>query len=138
MPSYIPKSKNQEHITPDKIYNMICEISQIHKEQLYDPVPAGTPYKAPCFFNGLYGNWQEWNYLNPPYEVKTLTKFVDKAIEQASHGFKTWLLLPAKTDQDWFHMIIQRGYEIHWIRNRLRFKNNKWRATQSHFLVLIK
>lgn len=34
MNSYKPKSKNQEHITPDKIYGMIFELSGVSKEKL--------------------------------------------------------------------------------------------------------
>lgn len=132
--SYKPKSKNQEHITPDKIYDMIFEMSGV--SNLYDPCPIGTPYKSPCFFNGLYGDWREWNYVNPPYEVKTLTKFVVKAVEQAKKGNKSWMLLPSKTDQEWFHQYIKHRH-ITWIFRRLKFKNNKDSATDPHFLVLI-
>ena len=65
MTSYMPKSKNQEHITPDRIWEIIEKEWGLKKEIFYDPCPMGTPYKAPCFFNGLYGNWQPWNYVNP-------------------------------------------------------------------------
>lgn len=136
MSSYKPKSKHQEHITPDKIYDMIYEFSGVSKSQLYDPCPAGIPYKAPCFFNGLYGDWQKWNYVNPMYEVKTLTKFVIKAIEQSKKGNKSWMLLPSKTDQEWFHKYIKHKH-ITWIEKRLKFKNNTNHATDPHFLVLI-
>jgi len=136
MSSYKPKSKNQEHITPDKIYDMIFEMSGIPKEKLYDPCPIGTPYKSPCFFNGLYGDWKEWNYVNPMYEVKTLTKFVQKAVQQSEKGNKSWMLLPSKTDQAWFHIHI-KDRKITWIFRRLKFKNNKDHATDPHFLVLI-
>ena len=135
--SYKPNSKNQEHITPDKIYDIIEELSNIKRSELYDPVPEGTPYKAAIFFNGLYGDWQEWNYVNPPYEVKTLTKFVEKAVDQSTKGFKSWMLLPSKTDQAWFHKHIKQRHII-WIFRRLKFKNNKDSATDPHFLVLIK
>ncbi len=106
------------------------------KENLYDPCPINTPYKSPCFFNGLYGDWQEWNYVNPPYEVKTLTKFVEKAVEQSKKGKNSWMLLPSKTDQEWFHNHIKHR-NIVWIFRRLKFKNNKDSATDPHFLVLI-
>jgi hypothetical protein len=134
----MPKSKNQEHLTPDKIFDLIFTKWELEKKAFYDPVPKGTPYKSPCFFNGLYGSWNILNYINPPYEVKTLTLFVKKAIQQAHEGRISIMLLPAKTDQDWFHLdILRNGFEILWIRKRLRFKNNKDHATSSHFLVKI-
>lgn len=133
----MPKSKNQEHITPDRIFDLIKEKWGLDREIFYDPCPAGTPYKAPIFFNGLYGDWQKWNYVNPMFEVKTLTAFYKKAKEQMQICNYSIMLLPSKTDQDWFHDIIEKNYEIKWIKKRLKFKNNKDSATGAHFLVKI-
>jgi len=135
--AYKPKSKNQEHLTPDNIYEKIYELVRLKKTDFYDPCPAGTPYLSPIFFNGLYGDWQDNNYVNPPYAVRTLELFVAKAVEQSKKGKKTWMLLPSKTDQDWFHKYIKHRHII-WIRKRLKFKNNKNHATDCHFLVLIR
>lgn len=132
--SYYPKSKSQTHITPDIVFNYIEDVYGITKDQLYDPCPADTPYKAPIFFNGLYGSWNDYNFINPPFEIETLTAFVFKAIEQSFEGRTTIALLPAKTDQRWFHDYIKYR-DIQWIRGRLKFKNNKHGATQPHFLV---
>ena len=139
----MPKSKSQTHITPERVWNLISEILgipvKICKEYFYDPCPAHTPYKAPIFFNGLYGDWEKFNYVNPMYEVKTLRLFVKKAVQQAKQNRMSIMLLPAKTDQDWFHNIILKNrYEVHWIEGRLRFKNNKHNAQDSHFLAFIK
>jgi hypothetical protein len=132
---YMPKSKNQEHITPDRVFEIIYEKWDLRKEQFYDPCPAGTPYKAPCFFNGLYGDWTRWNYVNCPYEVKTLRKFYKKAKEQMMIMNQSIMLLPSKTDQDWFHDIIKCQYEIKWIEGRLKFKGAKDGSMGGHFLV---
>ena len=135
--AYKPKSKNQEHLTPDNIYEKIHSLTHFRKKDLYDPCPAGTPYLSPIFFNGLYGDWQEINYVNPPYAVRTLELFVKKAVEQSMKGKMSWMLLPSKTDQEWFHKYIQHRHIV-WIRGRLKFKNNLNSATESHFLVLIR
>jgi len=135
----MPKSKSQTHITPDTIYDIIYDMCGKLKDELYDPCPAHTPYRSPIFFNGLYGNWKKWNYVNPMYEVSTLEMFVKKAVEQSHIGCKTVMLLPAKTDQSWFHdIILHHHYYIKWIRKRLKFKNNKHHTTGSHFLVVIR
>lgn len=134
----MPKSKNQEHLTPDRVYEIIDNFCpELKGLNLYDPCPAGTPFRSPCFFNGLYGEWSEYNYVNPPFEVKTLRKFYEKAKEQADKGNVSIMLLPAKTDQDWFHNIIDNDFEIQWIKGRLKFKNNKDTAMGGHFLVKI-
>ena len=134
----MPKSKNQEHLTPDRVFDLIEEKWNFIKSDFYDPCPQGTPFRSPCFFNGLYGDWQDLNYVNCPFEKETLEKFVEKSIEQKQKGKITIMLLPTKTDQDWFHkFIIPRLKDVLWIRKRLKFKNNKNHATDTHFLVLI-
>lgn len=141
--AYMPQSKRQEHITPDRVWCVVSDITGIPaiicKEEIFhDPCPVGTPYKAPIFFNGLYGDWRECNYVNPPYEVKTLRRFYQKAKEQAKKGRWSIMLLPSKTDQDWFHDIIKNDFRVEWIEGRLRFKNNKDQAMGGHFLVVIR
>ncbi len=135
--AYMPKSKNQEHITPDRVADIVMEEWGLDITKMHDPCPAGTPYKAPCFDNGLYGDWEKWNYVNPPYAVKTLRKFYDKAKDQMTICNPSIMLLPSKTDQDWFHDIIDHQYDIKWIRRRLKYKGDKDGATASHFLVRI-
>lgn len=137
MSAYMPASKNQEHITPDRVWGIIKNDFYRLKNEMYDPCPAGTPFKAPCFFNSLYGDWEKLNYLNCPYEVKTLEKFVYKAIEQSLKGNVTIMLCPSKTDQEWFHVLVDMEYNFIWIKKRLKFKGAKDGATGAHFLVRI-
>lgn len=136
--SYMPKSKAQQHLTPDRVFDIIENEWKLNREIFYDPCPADTPYKSPCFFNGLYGNWQPWNYINSPFEVKTLRKFYNKAVEQSKISNYSIMLLPSKTDQDWFHDIIDKKFHIKWIRKRLKFKGNNDSSMGGHFLVMIK
>jgi len=135
--SYKPPSKNQEHLTPDRVHELILERWGVFSKDCFDPCPKGTPFKAPIFFNGLYGDWEKLNYVNPPYEVKTLRLFYEKALQQTNKGNRSYMLLPSKTDQDWFHDIIEKNFEIKWIRKRLKFKNNLHHATDAHFIVKI-
>ena len=129
---YMPPIKSDVHITPDRVWDMIKENWGYEKEQFFDPCPVNPQW------NGLDIDWKELNYVNPPYsrqqgERKTLlAQFVDKALEETG---TTIMLLPSKTDQDWFHRI--KHLEIIWINKRLKFKNNVNHATQPHFLVKI-
>ena len=134
----MPQSKKQEHLTPDRVWNMLEELTPYSKQDFYDPCPVGTPYLSPCFFNGLYGDWKDINYVNPPFAVKILRQFYNKAKQQALKGRITIMLLPSKTDQDWFHDIFDNRYSIRWIKGRLKFKGNKDTAMGGHFLVMIK
>lgn len=130
MSSYMPQSKSDVHLTPDRVFEMIKEKWGYSKEEMFDPCPINPT------FDGLMINWQSINFVNPPYTL--LKEFFFKAVYEANFGCKTIMLLPTKTDQIWFHRLINNGFEIKWIDKRLKFKNNKWSATQPHFLVLIK
>ena len=130
--SYMPPIKSDVHITPDRVWDMIKEKWGYEKEQFFDPCPVNPQW------NGLEINWKELNYVNPPYsrergDKKTLlTQFVEKALDEKG---TTIMLLPSKTDQEWFHKI--KEFDIMWIRGRLKFVGNEWSATQPHFLVKI-
>ena len=130
--AYMPPIKSDVHLTPDRVWDMIKENWGWNKEQFFDPCPVNPQW------NGLDIDWKEMNFVNPPYsrekgEKKTLlSQFVEKALEEKG---TTVMLLPSKTDQEWFHRI--KDFEIIWIRGRLKFIGNEWSATQPHFLVKI-
>jgi|TARA_R110000737_G_C14423117_1_gene458172 hypothetical protein len=130
--SYMPPIKSDVHITPDRVWDMIKEEWGYEKEQFFDPCPVNPQW------NGLDIDWRDLNYVNPPYsrergDKKTLlTQFVEKALDEKG---TTIMLLPSKTDQEWFHKI--KEFDIMWIRGRLKFVGNEWSATQPHFLVKI-
>ena len=126
----MPPSKSDTHITPDRVWDIIQGELNLKKDDFFDPCPVNYTR------NGLLIPWKKLNYVNPPYTL--LKEFVARAIEESLIGKRTIMLLPSKTDQDWFHNIIDRKYQIFWIRKRLKFKNNKHHATQPHFLVVIK
>lgn len=126
----MPQSKSDIHLTPDRVYDLIKEYWGYSKDELFDPCPINHTW------NGLEIGWHWVNFVNPPYSL--LREFVSKAIKESILNTKTIMLLPSKTDQHWFHTLIDLNYEIKWIEKRLKFKNNKWSATQPHFLVMIK
>lgn len=129
MSRYMPKSKSDVHLTPDNVFEIIEKQWGYKKLELFDPCPENPQW------NGLEIAWKPLNFVNPPYTL--LREFFERAVRETEFARKTIMLMPAKTDQDWFHDIINNNFEIKWIRKRLRFKNHKWSATQPHFLVMI-
>ena len=135
---YMPASKSDIHITPDEVFDKIKELWGL-ANYFYDPCPVDP--KA----DGLISSWREWNYVNPPYgngkkdkDGNTLlARFVKKAIEELTLGHNSIMLLPSKTDQKWFHWLLERNFDMYWFDHRLKFKNNKYAATQPHFLVKV-
>jgi hypothetical protein len=136
----MPKSKSDVHLTPEIIFLKIERVWGYKRKEMFDPCPI-NPKK-----DGLKIKWKKVNYVNPPYgngKIKgtgmtLIGMFVEKAIAESYRGNRTIMLLPSKTDQDWFHDLIRHGYEIRYWRGRIKFANNKDSATQPHFLVMIK
>jgi hypothetical protein len=128
--AYMPKSKSDVHITPDRVWNLIQNEWGHHKDEFFDPCPVNP------MWDGLSIGWRKLNYVNPPYSK--LKEFVYYGIEQSEYGRTSVFLLPAKTDQEWFHVVLKHNYKIKWIEKRLKFKNNQHHSMQSHFLVEIK
>jgi hypothetical protein len=130
MNSYMPPSKSQVHITPQRVYDIIR--AKWGWTKMFDPCPVNPT------FDGLLIPWKKQNYVNPPYAKDELVLFVEKAVDEIENGNESIMLLPCKTDQDWFHdIIIAEDFEILWIRKRLHFTNNKWASPAPNFLVKI-
>ena len=126
----MPKSKSDIHPTPDSVFDLIYETWGIKGQYLFDPCPVNPT------FDGLLIDWGKINYVNPPYS--DLSLWVIKAFEEKDKGNSTIMLLPAKTDQWWFHAgLIHNRCEIVWIKGRIKFVGNLYAATQPHFLVRI-
>lgn len=62
-------------------------------------------------------------WLNPPYG-RLLQKFVKAANHQARvYGVTPWLLVPARTDTEWWSELMQLARNVHFVRGRLWFLN---------------
>lgn len=127
--SYMPKSKSDVYITPDRVWDLIWEKWGYSQDQFFDPCPVNPT------FDGLTTPWKQLNYVNPPYTL--LKEFVFQSIREMHNDKETILLLPVKSDQQWFHDLLSVKADFVWIRRRLHFKNNKWSATQPHFLAKV-
>lgn len=130
---YIPRnSQSEDHRTPDKIYQ------PLHKRFKFTRDLAASKENTKCknFYskedNALTKNWRGSCWCNPPYDTKTLTAFVEKAIEQRKNYRQCVMLLPCKCDQPWWHMLwehyefIQKDWNqwlfLEWVKGRISFE----------------
>ena len=89
--------------------------------------------------NGLIQPWITWTYCNPPYSEVSL--WVEKACSENSHrGTKIIMLLPVRTDTQWFHDYIytNAACEIRFIKGRLKFKGTKNSAPFPSMIVIFR
>lgn len=94
------------------------------------------------------GTTQPWKghtvWCNPPYDVDNLIRFTGKAIYEAITNHVTSVfLVPAKTDQAWFHELWDRNgkditVEFRWVRGRVKFVGAIHTATISSIVIVIR
>ena|SRR3990167_2167865 len=68
----------------------------------------------------------EWDgqniWINPPYDIKSITKFVDRALKEVkNNGKSVTMLVPCKTDQKWFHKLVESNCDFYFIEGRIKF-----------------
>lgn len=115
---------SDEWSTPKDIYEVIC------KHQCFDPCKLGQKE------DGLLMNWCDYNYVNPPFSK--LSEFVDKSIEEWSeNGNKTILLMPCRTDTQYFKRLFQKNADFIFICGRLKFGESNKYAPFPTMIVLI-
>ena len=133
---YMPKSKSDSWSTPKALYQ---DLDKEFSFDAYDPCPLNdNPDK-----DGLSEEWANVTFCNPPYSqlksTKTRLGWVDKAHQECQKGKTVVLLLPARTDTQWFHdVILSNGYEVRFLRGRLRFGDSTSAAPFPSMVVVMR
>jgi phage N-6-adenine-methyltransferase len=61
-------------------------------------------------------------WINPPYGRGVIKPWVRRALRESHNGRRVVMLLPARTDSEWFHeLVIPHAFHIGFIRGRVRF-----------------
>lgn len=113
-------SKSDEWNTPQYLYDHLNEIYNFE----LDPCTNGTNSKAPNFYtaeqDGLTKEWDKVTFCNPPYS--NIKEWVRKANEEyRKHGKTIVLLIPSRTDTQYWHEYIFNQSKIIFIKGRLKF-----------------
>lgn len=87
--------------------------------------------------DSLSKEWKGLCWMNPPpYDSKGIMPWIKKAYNTGKSGHTVVCLLPALTDQIWFHRYIMRASEVRFIKGRLRFSNARYSASFPSMLVI--
>jgi phage N-6-adenine-methyltransferase len=105
--------------------------------------PCATHENAKCatYFteadDGLSMEWKHHvTYVNPPYG-RGIGAWVQKGYETGKAGGTVVMLLPARTDTQWFHDYCIKG-EITFIKGRLKFGDAKNSAPFPSMVVVFR
>ena len=120
-------SKTDQWATPQSFFN------ELNNEFHFTLDPCADEYNHKCerYFtkeqNGLSQSWKdEIVFCNPPYG-RGIGKWVEKCfLEVEENDCKcAVMLIPARTDTQWFHKYIYKNAEIRFIKGRLKFGSSK-------------
>ena len=95
----------------------------------FDYDVCATPQNAKCrkYFtpemNGLLQSWYGICWMSPPYG-REIGRWIAKAVGevQVGNAERVVCLVPARTDTAWWHELVMRCGEIHFLRGRVRFE----------------
>ena len=107
---------------------------QLDKEFHFDHDPC--PPETGTRLNGIFSDWGNSNYVNPPYGAP-IASWLAKGVKEMKKGKTSVYLLPAYTDVAWFHEIVLRyANEIRFVRGRLKFDDRPGNAPFASMIVI--
>ena len=109
--------------TPSSLYERLMKLGY------YDPCPFQSS------FDGLTIDWQEKNFVNPPYSKLKL--WVEKCIEQHAKNKEVMMLIPARTDTKAFKQLYDYGAHFVFISGRLKFSDKSTAPFPSMIVNLV-
>ena len=120
-------SDSAEWATPQDFYD------KLNAEFHFTLDPCATPENAKCekFYtkeqDGLAQDWTgETVFCNPPYGRK-IGLWIEKCYKHSRGGWTAVMLIPSRTDTQWFHDYVYGKAEIRFVKGRIRF-NGKGNA----------
>lgn len=114
------QSQTAEWATPQDLFDSLNHEFNF----LLDVCATAENAKCARFFtkkeNGLVQPWVGTCFCNPPYGSQ-IRHWIEKAFRSSQEGATVVLLLPARTDTQYWHDYVTRASEIRFLKGRLRF-----------------
>jgi phage N-6-adenine-methyltransferase len=133
---YINPAKNDQWGTPQRLFD------QLNQEFKFTLDACATEKTAKCKKylttqeDALLQEWDTKTFCNPPYG-QPLLNWISKAYAESKKGKIVVMLLPARTDTEWFHRFcLQPSVEIRWIKGRICFNDAKGKAPFPSMIVI--
>jgi phage N-6-adenine-methyltransferase len=120
------QSARQDWTTPDSVFEPL----RAEFGFTLDAAASAENTRAAAYFTAADdGLRQDWGHhvvwLNPPYGSggAPLKSWVQKAYEASVRGATVVMLIPARTNTEWFHTYCLERAEVRFIRGRPKFGN---------------
>lgn len=134
-------STRQDWPTPDDMYDALDKIYNF----TFDLAASEVNTKCKMFFeesdDSLSQNWDsESCWLNPPYGgsgQNKLSRWIEKScIESQKHSNRIVVLIPARTNTNWWHDSCMKAKEILFIKGRPKFGDAKHGLPQPLAIII--
>jgi site-specific DNA-methyltransferase (adenine-specific) len=109
-----------------------------------DPCADDFNHKCEKYYtkedNGLLKSWDgEKVFCNPPYG-REINKWVEKCFTEVKAGscLLAVMLIPARTDTQWFHKYIYQKAEVRFLKGRLKFGDSQNSAPFPSMVVVFR
>jgi len=119
------RTQKQQWETPDELFDFLNRIYN------FDWDLAGDSKNTKCkkFYSkeedALSKKWKGVCWLNPPYGEKKskLSDWIKKSFDESNEGnCKVVMLIPARTNTNWWHDYCMKSEEVLFIKGRPKFK----------------
>ena len=130
MDKVLHSSRAHDWRTPPEVFQAIEQLSSnpftidaaAQKGHELAPIGFGPGQaRADALSPEPWGGAHDRVWLNPPYG-RDLAKFVHRAFfEAANHGVNTMLLVPARTDTNWWQVAMAYADVIYFVKGRIKF-----------------
>lgn len=131
-------SKSTDWETPQWVFEIWNAVYHFTLDACAEPHNTKCKLYFTLLENGLRQSWRGHRvWCNPPY--LNIRPWVAKAYWSClNHGVLVVMLLPARTDMDWFHDYIwkQPHVEIEYIKGRVQFEGGRSGATFASMIVI--
>lgn len=110
--------------TPQEVFDSLDREFRFTLDSCASPGNAKCAryYSSEDWVSALALPWQGVVFCNPPYG-RRIGQWVEKGARSAEEGATVVMLLPSRTDTQWWHRWVMKASEIRFIEGRLRFGN---------------
>lgn len=120
-----------EYGTPFDKLEQICKDCNINP--IIDVCTNTSNHKFPVYFtkdqDALKKEWTRDFFMNPPYSK--VAEFMQYAYQQhKKHNVNGLILTYSKTDTRWWHEFVEGKAEVHFIKGRIKFKDENGNDTK--------
>jgi len=123
--------KSIEWETPPEVFNPINDEFHFTLDVAANSENAKCSKYYTKHDDGMKQNWTgEICWCNPPFG-RDVPKWCEKALHEKTNGATTVLIIPCKTNTNWWHELVIPHAEVRFLRGRVKFLKDKTQYGQA-------